>query len=50
MPYPKAAFAHSLNLFHIFISNLDENIRRLFIKLKNNKILNAVGIANTLGE
>ena len=50
MPYPNAAFAHILNLLHMFISNLDINIRSLFIKLKNNKTLNAAGIANTLGE
>lgn len=50
MPYPKAAFAHILSLLHMFISNLDMNIRSLFIKRKNNKTLNAVGIANTLGE
>lgn len=50
MSYHKAFIAHSPSQPNIFISNLDENVRGIFIKFKNNKMLNEVWIENTLGE
>lgn len=49
MPCHKAFIAHSPNL-NIFISNLDENMRGIFIIFKDNKMLNRVGIDKTVGE
>lgn len=47
MPCHKAFIAHSPSQLNIFISNLDENLRGIFIKFKDNK---RVGIDDTLGE
>lgn len=50
MPCYKAFIAHSPSQLNVFISNLDENLKGIFIKFKDNKMPNRVGIDNTLGE
>lgn len=50
MPCHRAFFALSPSLLNIFISNLDEDMRGMFNKFKDNKKPNGIGIANTLGE
>lgn len=50
MPCRGAFFALSPSLLNIFISNLDEDMRGMFNKFKDNKKPNGIGIANTLGE
>lgn len=50
MPCHKAFFAHNPRHLNICTSSLDENMRGMFIKFKENKMLNGVGKANTLGE
>lgn len=50
MPFHKAFIAHSPSLLNIFISNLDKNMRGIYIKFKDNKMLSRVGTDKTVGE
>lgn len=50
MPCHRADIACSPVLLNILNHNLDENMRGIFIKFKDNKMLNGVEIDQILGE